>query len=101
MFLAVKFIFGSFLLFVGVTGLLIAARILRSDRGDWERNRRRSRGLREVMSGNVSARPDGYPDGVCHEAMAVKRVKGKASVWAPQAALTEEAVDDILSKKTK
>lgn len=93
--LLIQILFALALLFVGIVFAALAVRLARSDTGAFERNRKRSKSIRSVIRGQANAREDASPDGLCHEAIAVDARKNR---WIPQAALSDEAVDSLLTR---
>lgn len=84
------------LLILGVFFVLFATRLAFSDAAAFKKNKKYSGTMRTVLRGEAISRQAGRPDGTCREAIAVNL---KTNRWAPQAALSDEAVDSVLLKR--
>jgi len=88
---------GFFLLAIVAVFLLSnALRLMRSNNGEYTRNRERAPTLRDILKGTAKTKHDGVRD---YRVTAGLAVNTKTNSWELQGRLSEEAIDSVVSSK--
>jgi len=79
---------------IGITSFAVAMKILASDSNDYNRNMRKTGGLKNPLRGTIATCCEG--NGRDHNISAGLAIDKRTNTWVEQGKLSDEAIDAIL-----